>query len=128
MVYLYILSSRNPIGVRDIWRGLELSSPSLAQYHINKLLEKKLIEMDQFGKVQANSQTKLNVLQNFILLRGKVVPRLVIYGAFCIGLLIVYSFFWPLKGDFPDIVVTAFSLFSALALFYEAYNQNKSLK
>lgn len=127
-VYLYILSSRTPVGVRDVWRGLDLSSPSLAQYHINKLLELKLIDIDQFGKVQANSQTKLDVLHNFLLLRGRVVPRLVIFGALSIGLLIVYILLWPLTGDFRDLIVVAFSLFSASILFYEAFNQNKGLK
>lgn len=127
-VYLYILSSRTPVGVRDVWRGLDLSSPSLAQYHINKLLELKLIDSDQFGKVQANSHTKLNVLHNFLLLRGRVVPRLVIFGALSIGLLIVYILLWPLTGDFRDLIVVAFSLFSASILFYEAFNQNKGLK
>lgn len=127
-VYLYILSSRNPVGVRDIWRGLDLSSASLAQYHINKLLELKLIDMDHFGKIQANSQTKLDVLQNFLFLRGKVVPRLVIFGALSIGLLIVYILLWPLTGNFRDVIVIAFSLFSALVLFYEAHNQNKGLR
>ena len=127
-VYLYILSSRTPVGVRDIWRGLDLSSPSLAQYHINKLLELKLIDIDQFGKVHVNSQNKLDVLQNFLNLRGKVVPRLVVFGALSIGLLIVYILLWPFTGDFRDLIIAAFSLFSASILFYEAYNQNKGLK
>ena len=127
-VYLYILSSRTPVGVRDVWRGLDLSSPSLAQYHINKLLELKLIAVDQFGKIQVNSQTKLYLLQNFLFFRGKVVPRLVIFGALSIGLLIVYILLWPFTGDFRDLIVVAFSLFSASILFYEAYNQNKGLK
>lgn len=128
LVYLYILSSRNSIGVRDIWRGLELSSPSLAQYHVNKLLDLKLIEADQFGKIQASSQIKLSALKNFVFLRGKVVSRLVIFGAFSVGLLIVYLLLWPLKGDFLDFVVCASSLFSAVVMFYEARNQNKGLK
>ena len=127
-VYLYILSSRDPVGVRDVWRGLNLSSPSLAQYHINKLLELQLIDIDQFGKVQANSQTKLDVLQNFLFLRGKVVPRLVIFGFLSIGLLIVYILLWPLSGDFRDLIVVALSLLSASILFYEAHNQNKGLE
>jgi hypothetical protein len=127
-VYLYILSSRTPVGVRDVWRGLDLSSPSLAQYHINKLLELELIDIDQFGKFQANAQTKLDVLQNFLFLRGKVVPRLVIFGVLSVGLLIVYILLWPFTGDFRDLIVVAFSLFSASILFFEAYNQNKGLK
>ena len=43
-VYLCLLTSKKPIGARDVWRKLHLSSPSLAQYHVNKLLNLKLIE------------------------------------------------------------------------------------
>ena len=42
-VYLCILTSSDPIGVREIWRSLGLSTPSLAQYHVNKLLELYMI-------------------------------------------------------------------------------------
>ena len=37
-VYLCILTSESSMGVREIWRALNFSSPSLAQYHVNKLL------------------------------------------------------------------------------------------
>ena len=53
-VYLCILTADDGIGVREIWRSLKLSSPSLAQYHVNKLIELELIETDIDGKYVIN--------------------------------------------------------------------------
>ena len=58
-VYVCILTSKEPRGVRDIWRKLKLSSPSLAQYHINKLLNLKLIEATPEGKYQINENEQV---------------------------------------------------------------------
>lgn len=126
-VYLYILTSERPQGVREIWRGLNLSSPSLAQYHVNKLQDLGLIEPTSEGKYQANEGERVDVLRNFVLLRGRLVPRLVLYGAFLLGLFIAYILFWPFRWDFRDLVVLAVSIFSISAFFFEAYNQYKGL-
>ena len=127
-VYLYILTSRKAIGVRDVWRDLELSSPSLAQYHINKLLERQLIEIDRYGKYQATEEEKIGALRNFILLKGKLIPRLVIYGVLLSSFLALYLLLWTNRWDFRDIIVLTTSLFSIIALFFEAYNQYKGLR
>jgi len=102
-VYLCILTSNGPVGVREIWRGLKLSSPSLAQYHVNKLLELKLIEPVE-GKYRVNDEEKLEALRSFLTLRGMLIPRMVIYGALLSGILVSYILFWPWRGDFRDLV------------------------
>ena len=86
-VYLSVLASGEPIGVRDVWRNLNLSSPSLAQYHINKLLGMKLIEQTAEGKYRASEEEQLYALRSFIRLRGRLIPRLVLYGAAVTGML-----------------------------------------
>ena len=126
-VYLHIVTSEKPRGVREIWRGLKLSSPSLAQYHINKLLELKLIEPTPDGKYHANELERMGVLRNFILLRGRLIPRLVFYGALSLGIFLMYLLFWPFRWDFRDFVVLSFSIFSISAFFFEAYNQYKGI-
>lgn len=126
-VYLHIVTSEKPQGVREIWRALNLSSPSLAQYHINKLLELNLIESSPDGKYQANEIERMNALRNFVLLRGRFIPRLMFYGALLLGIFLTYLVFWPIRWDFRDLVVIAISLFSIIAFFYEAYNQHKGL-
>jgi hypothetical protein len=118
-VYLYILTAKSQ-GVRDIWRGLELSSPSLAQYHVNKLLDLGLIEATPAGKYRVNEVAQTDILRNFIILRGTLMPRLVIYGTFILGLFTAYLFFWPFTWNARD-------LFTIATFYWEAYNQSKLL-
>ena len=127
-VYLYVLTSREPIGVRDVWRTLKLSSPSLAQYHVNKLLDLKLIEATPEGKYRANEAEQVDALKSFILLRGRLVPRLVFYGAIVSGVLVSYLVLYPLTWDFRDLAVLVVSFFSVLAFFFEAYIQYRGLR
>jgi hypothetical protein len=126
-VYLHIVTSEKPQGVREIWRALSLSSPSLAQYHINKLVELALIEPSPNGKYQVNEIERIDALRSFVLLRGRLIPRLMFYGALLVGLFLTYLVFWPIRLDFRDLVVIAISLTSITAFFYEAYNQYQGL-
>lgn len=127
-VYLYILMSKEPSGVREVWRMLKLSSPSLAQYHINKLLDLKLIEAASDGKYRVNEREQVEALRSFVLLRGRLIPRFMFYGALLSGILASYLVFWPFRWDFRDLVVLAVTVFSISAFFFEAYNQYRGLR
>ena len=126
-VYLCILTSDDNIGVRDSWRALKFSSPSLAQYHVNKLLDLKLIETDFDGKYKINDQESIEALRSFLLLRGMLIPRLTIYSALILGLMVSYVMYWPWRGDFRDLVTLFIGLFSAGAFLFEAVKQYRGL-
>ncbi len=126
-VYLCILTAEEGIGVRDIWRSLDFSSPSLAQYHVNKLLDLELIETDLDGKYRINDQESIEALRSFLLLRGMLIPRLTIYSALILGLLVSYVMYWPWRGDFRDLVTLFIGLFSAGAFLFEAVKQYRGL-
>ncbi len=126
-VYLCILTADTAIGVRDIWRALKFSSPSLAQYHVNKLLDLKLIETDFDGKYKINDQESIEALRSFLLLRGMLIPRLTIYSALILGLMVSYVMYWPWRGDFRDLVTLFIGLFSAGAFLFEAVKQYRGL-
>jgi hypothetical protein len=126
-VYLCILTSGAPIGVREIWRSLHLSSPSLAQYHVNKLLELRLIESTPKGKYITNDEERLEALRSFLSLRGMLIPRLVVYAALLSGVMFSYVAFWPWRGDFRDLVVLTVTLFSVSAFLFEAVKQYRGL-
>jgi hypothetical protein len=127
-VYLFILTSKDPVGVRDVWRTLEFSSPSLAQYHINKLLTLSLLHQTSDGKYQVKEKEQIKALRSFVLLRGKLIPRLVFYGALVMGILAAYLFLQPFRWDFRDYVILIIATFSILAFFFEAYGTYRSLK
>ena len=126
-VYLCILTSSAPIGVRDIWRALGLSSPSLAQYHVNKLLDLRLIESTTSGKYVTNDEERLEALRSFLMLRGMLIPRMVVYAALLSGVLASYVLFWPWRGDFRDLVTVSVTLFSVAAFLFEAVKQYRGL-
>jgi hypothetical protein len=127
-IYLHILTSGEPVGVRDVWRQLKLSSPSLAQYHVNRLLELGMIMQTNEGKYVANEERRVEALKGFLLLHGKLVPRLVFYGALIAGILVFYVIAWPIRSDFRDLTVIVVGAISILAFFFEAYVQYRGLR
>jgi hypothetical protein len=127
-VYLCLLTSKKPIGARDVWRKLHLSSPSLAQYHINKLIELDMIQPVLGGKYLVKGGPQGEVLKGFFRLRGRLVPRFVVYGAFLAGLLLAYLSLWPFRGDFRDLFTISVCLVGIVAFFFEAYLQYKYLR
>jgi hypothetical protein len=126
-VYLCVLKSGDPIGVREIWRKLGLSSPSLAQNHVNKLLELRLIESTPQGKYVANEVDRLETLKKFLVLRWLTIPQMVAYAALLSGIMLSYITFWPWRGDFRDIVVLWVTLFSVSTFLFEAVKQYMGL-
>jgi hypothetical protein len=122
-----ILKSDTSVGVREIWRSLDLSSPSLAQYHVNKLLELQLIEADIHGKYTINNEETIEALRNFMNLRGMIIPRLTIYATLLLGILSSYIMYWPWRGDFRDLTVLVIGLISVGSFIFEAFKQYQGL-
>jgi hypothetical protein len=127
-IYLHILTSGEPVGVREVWRELKLSSPSLAQYHVNRLLELGMITQTSEGKYVANEERRVEALRGFLLLHGKLIPRLVFYGALIAGILAFYLIAWPIESNFRDLTVVTVAAISILAFFFEAYVQYRGLR
>ena len=50
-VYRLMLKQRKPVGISDLQRALGLSSPSVSEYHVKKLLRLGLIREEQGGYV-----------------------------------------------------------------------------
>ena len=46
-VYMYMVKRKEPVGVREVQRDLGFSSPSVANYHIDKLVELALVKAIQ---------------------------------------------------------------------------------
>jgi DNA-binding transcriptional ArsR family regulator len=68
-VYRYLFKLGKPAGVRDIQRALGLSSSSVAEYHVKKLLQSGLIKEDQEGYTVDRT-----MWQNMIRMRRTVIP------------------------------------------------------
>lgn len=83
-VYKFVLKSDKPVGIREVQRALNLSSPTLALYHMNKLEEAGLIKKEQHGYVVDRV-----VLENLIRLKKTLIPRNFFYMIFLVTSLMV---------------------------------------
>src|ERR1700691_4895358 len=83
-VYKFIFKEGNPVRNNEVQRALRLSSPSLAQYHISKLLRAGLI------KESENGYTVDRVLfGNLVRVRRMVVPFQITYTILFASALVV---------------------------------------
>ncbi len=89
-VYIYMLKKKEPIGVREIQRDLNFSSPSVANYHIEKLVGLNLVSQDEYGRYYLAQKAQISVLESFVNVGGRTVPRMSFFAAFFTTLLIAY--------------------------------------
>jgi predicted DNA-binding transcriptional regulator len=90
-VYRYMLKRGSPLGVSDIQKGLGLSSPSVAQYHIRKLQGLGLVSEKQGGYVVDRV-----IFENIVRIRRTAIPTQSAYVAFFTAtLLILLASFRP---------------------------------
>lgn len=87
-VYKFILGNDKPVGIREVQRALNLSSPTLALYHMNKLEETGFIKKELNGYVADRI-----VLENFVRLRRVLIPRNFFYTVFLVTSLMFLGVF-----------------------------------
>ena len=73
-VYRLLLTAQNPIGPREVQRALNLSSPSIAIYHLTKLEELGLAKNEK-GNYVVNKV----VLEDCIRINRYLIPRFLFY-------------------------------------------------
>jgi len=85
-VYLYVVKQNKPVGPRDVMREVNLSSPSGAYRHLQKLENLGLLEKNRYGRYVVKE--KASIKGHFWIGRN-LVPRLIFYSFFFIGILSV---------------------------------------
>ncbi|AWR99676.1 winged helix-turn-helix domain-containing protein [Metallosphaera hakonensis] len=103
-IYYYLVKQRSPVPLRKIQRELDLSSPSLALYHLKKLEENGLVKETDEGYIV----TKL-VLGDFVKLMNVLIPRSAFLASFLLASLILL---WIINYINPYSV----SLFSSIVI------------
>lgn len=83
-VYLYMVKHDKPAGPREVMRGCNLSSPSVALRHLQKLEALGLLQKNVHGEYIIKE--KANIKGHFWIGRN-LVPRLIFYSFFFIGIL-----------------------------------------
>jgi hypothetical protein len=81
-VYAYVAKEGKPVGTRDVTRGANLSSPSVAHRHLQKLEALGLLERNQYGDYVLKEKTSIN---GYVWIGRNIVPRLLFYSFFFMG-------------------------------------------
>jgi hypothetical protein len=83
-VYAYVVKEGKPVGPRDVMRGVNLSSPSVAYRQLQKLENFGLLEKNQYGEYVVKERTSIS---GHLWIGRNLVPRLVFYSFFFMGIL-----------------------------------------
>lgn len=94
-VYRYVYR-RGPVRLHDIQRDLGLSSPSLADYHVQKLLRMKLIHEEQTVDGAAGYSAEKAIFEAMVRVRRTVIPlRATASVFFAVALVLLLSLLRP---------------------------------
>jgi hypothetical protein len=85
-VYSYVVKKGKPVGPREVMRGANLSSPSLAYWHLQKLENTGLLTKNEAGEYVVKEKTSIS---GHIWIGRNLVPRLMCYSLFFLGILVV---------------------------------------
>jgi hypothetical protein len=90
-VYLHLLR-HGPSELRDVQRGIGLSSPSLASYHLGKLSEAGFVRQDEHGRYFAVREASDRVLEGYSRMGPTIVPQLFFFALLFTILVTFFSF------------------------------------
>jgi len=83
--YMYLVKVGTPVGPRDVMRGADLSSPSVAYRNRQKLVDLGLVIKDEYSNYVVREKVKMRGYMWF----GKtLVPTFIIFGFVFVGMLI----------------------------------------
>jgi len=92
-VYLYLQKKKEPSGIREVQRNLGLSSPSVAEYHIEKLVEMGLAGRDSYARVSVTKKVKVKAMASYVSFGRFTVPRLAFYASMFTSITVLYAVF-----------------------------------
>ena len=119
-VYAYVVKEGKPVGPRDVMRGVNLSSPSVAYRQLQKLENLGLVERNQYGEYVVKERASIS---GHLWIGRNLVPRLMFYSFFFIGILgaeiaiiAIQVFFYGQTADIEIFYLIAITVI-AMALF-----------
>jgi hypothetical protein len=116
-VYLYLLK-HGPSELRDIQRGVGLSSASLASYHLGKLSEAGFVIRGEHGRYLAVKEASDRVLEGYSRMGPAIVPQLFFF-ALLFTILGAFFSFEALYANGFTVYLVAVCAAMVLVFWYE---------
>jgi hypothetical protein len=118
--YWYLLRNPEETSLRNIQRGANLSSPSLATYHLNKLVNLGLVGTDKYGLYYLERSVKVGVLRFFVGSGRLLLPRYIFYAAFYTTLIPCVLLFLPLTAGPISLLLLSVLGFGVITSWFES--------
>ncbi len=113
-MYLYLLK-HGPSELREVRRGLNLSSASLAAYHLTRLSDAGYVRQDEFGKYFAVKDSQEKILEGYSRVGSAVVPQLFFFSLLFTILVAFFSFEILFSSGFaPFLIATSIGMIVVL--------------
>ncbi|NPA97905.1 MAG: helix-turn-helix transcriptional regulator [Crenarchaeota archaeon] len=122
-IYACLLEANKPLSVREIASAVGIA-PSSVHYHLRRMIEAGLVKRTAEGFVVEKT---INI-EGYIHVGHKLLPRIMIYGFFFLGLSIGELTVMLLRGlTFDRVMVLMVSLLSSLLFFIEGVRIRRDL-
>jgi hypothetical protein len=116
-VYMYVVKEGKPVGPRDVTKGANLSSPSVAYRHLQKLEELDLIKKNEYGEYLVKQKVNM---RGFIWVSRFFVSKMMIYSLVFLGILlaevIVLVWHWEVETYEFKVFFLLLVLITSIAL------------
>jgi hypothetical protein len=126
-VFLILLSIRRSIGPRELSKRLNLSSPSVGLYHLEKLARQNLAQKTADGDYIVNSDADLGFLENYLFFEHGAIPRMSFYASFITALVVIYAATTPFDFGAHNVFALAIGMSALTFLWMEVYRHYGSL-
>ncbi len=85
-VYLYTVQQHKPVGPRDVMKGVNLSSPSVAYRHLQKLEDLGYLRKNEFGEYTLKGKAHV---KGFSWVGSRLIPKLWLYSTVFLAALVL---------------------------------------
>ena len=116
-VYLYLLQ-HSPADLRDVQHSLDLSTPSLASYHLGKLLEGGYATQNEHGQYLVVRESANIILEGYVKLGTAVIPQLAFFAILFTALVCYFALMSLLHPSFVPLLAVS-SVAMVVVLWYE---------
>jgi hypothetical protein len=84
--YLYLIKAGKPVGPREVMRGANLTSPSVAYRNLQKLIDLNLVEKDSYSNYVIKEKIGI---KGYIWIGKNLIPKFIIFGLIFLVAIIV---------------------------------------
>ncbi len=85
-VYLHVVRKGKPVGPRDVMKGVDLSSPSVAYRHLQKLEDLGYLQKNEYGEYSVKNKAHI---EGFVWLGRRLIPKMWRYSSLFLVILLV---------------------------------------